>query len=404
MADYNWEMTGAPDPSVAWTDPEAAASYNNFVAQQNAASGGAGQQLPSIDNSGNFVAPPAPTEPPIWLRPESYTSEGFAAPYTQEQANTAVDPNNIRQGYGGAYYSGLQGNTSYFDPTSAGEYLVDPSTNKFLKDASGNLIPVPQKPNNPGQFGDFISDKLIPGMIAAGAIGTGLGAAGLIGQSAAIGGGTGLTSGGGATGLGTGSGYAGIGLNPALQTGGEFAYSGLGLNPAITGSAGIGLDATIPSITSGLATNAGALAGASGIPITAAEFAGAGGLTASQAAALDSALTAAEAGGAGLTASQLANLLKGVGTATTALTGGKSATGAGSQYANLLRQPTSGYAQSAPGGLYKGNVNPFTFAKDQPIQNKPTTSYDPFAALNVAQTPVNYSPNAAADILRKYEG
>jgi hypothetical protein len=152
-------------------------------------------------------------------------------------------------------------------------------------------------------------------MIAAGAIGTGLGAAGLLGEGALAAGaaegagGTGLTSGGGATGLGTGSGYAGIGLNPAIQTGDELAYSGLGMNPAITGSTGVGLNATIPGITSGLATNAGALGAAFGIPITAAEFAGAGGLTAEQAAALDSALTAAGAGGAALTASQLASLL-----------------------------------------------------------------------------------------------
>jgi hypothetical protein len=403
MQDYNWEMTGAPDPSSAWTDPEAAASWNNFVAQQNAVSGGAGQQLSTIDSGGNFVAPPAPTQPPIWLPPENYVESGFAAPYTQEQANSAVDPNSIRQGYGGAYYSGLQGNSSYFDPTSAGEYLVDPNTNKFLKDQSGNLIPVPRPNLSAGKFGDFMGDVFIPGLIAAGAIGTGLGAAGLIGQGAALGGVAEGATGAG-TGLTTGSGYAGVGLNPAIQTGGEFAYSGLGLNPAITGSTGVGLNATIPGITSGLATSAGALAGASGIPITAAQFAGAGALTAGQEAALNSALTAAEAGGAGLTASQLANLLKGVGTAT-ALTGGStSTTGAGGNLGNLLRQATGGYAQSALGGLYKGNVNPFTFAKEQPIQNKPTTNYDPFAALNVAQTPITNTPNMWAEALRKSEG
>jgi hypothetical protein len=351
MSDYNWEMTGAPDPSVAWTDPEAAASYNNFVAQQNAASGGAGQQLPSIDNSGNFVAPPAPTEPPIWLRPESYTSEGFAAPYTQEQANTTVDPNNIRQGYGGAYYSGLQGNTSYFDPTSAGEYLVDPNTKKFLKDASGNLIAVPKPNPNVGKFGDFMGDVFVPGLIAAMAAGTGLGAAGLIGEGAALGAG---------------------GLDAGTFSGSAFQ---------------------LPETAGYLGEFVGPLVSEGGIDVAAADAA---------------AQAAAAAGGAGLSASTLASLASALkaGGSLSSLFGGKSTggTNTGSALPNLLRQATGGYAQSAPGGLYKGNVNPFTFAKEQPIQNKTTTSYDPFAALNVAQTPVNYSPNAVADILRKYEG
>lgn len=157
MDDFNWAMTGPPDPTTAITNPDIAASWNAYAAQQNELSGGAGQPIQTIDNSGNFVLPPAPTTPPVWLRPESYTSEGFAAPYTPEQANSVVNPADIRQGYGGASYAGLKGTSSYYDPTSAGEYLVNPNTNQFLKDASGNLIPVPQKPNSSssGWFNDW---------------------------------------------------------------------------------------------------------------------------------------------------------------------------------------------------------------------------------------------------------
>ena len=360
MQDYNWEMTGAPDPSVAWTDPEAAASYNNFVAQQNAASGGAGQQLPTIDNSGNFVAPPAPTQAPIWLRPEDYTSNNFAAPYTQEQANSAVDPNSIRQGYGGAYYSGLQGNSSYFDPTSAGEYLVDPNTNKFLKDQAGNLIPVPQKPNNPNDMGDFMSNYVIPAGIAIGAIGTGLGAAGLIGESATLG-----NAIGGKGSLAPGADYF-AGWSP---TGSEAGFA------STTVPAGYGF--------------VGPLVAEGGIDVAASD------------------LAAAQAAGAGLSASSLASLASALKAGGSLLSGNKSTgtTGSNANLGNLLKQATTGgYAQSAPGGLYKGNVNPFTFAKEQPIQNKPTTSYDPFAALNVAQTPITNTPNMWAEALRKSEG
>jgi len=114
--DYNWEMTGAPDPSVAWTDPNAAESWNNYAEQKNAESGGAGQPLPTISEHGTFVAPEPSKEPPVWLRPEDYTGSGFAAPYTKEQANAIVNPKDIRQGAGGVSYAGLTGNTSYYDP------------------------------------------------------------------------------------------------------------------------------------------------------------------------------------------------------------------------------------------------------------------------------------------------
>lgn len=63
-----------------------------------------------------------------------------------------------------------------------------------------------------------------------------------------------------------------------------------------------------------------------------------------------------------------------------------------------LRNPS--LYQSAPGGLYRGNVNPFTFGKDVPIQGE-RQNYDPFAALNVAQTPPQSNSNLMANLLRE---
>ena len=63
-----------------------------------------------------------------------------------------------------------------------------------------------------------------------------------------------------------------------------------------------------------------------------------------------------------------------------------------------LRSPT--LYQSAPGGLYKGNQNPFMFGKEQPVQNA-RQSYDPFAALNVPQTLLTETPNLLAQALRQ---
>jgi len=66
--------------------------------------------------------------------------------------------------------------------------------------------------------------------------------------------------------------------------------------------------------------------------------------------------------------------------------------------ATALKSPT--LYQSAPGGLYKGNINPFTFGKDVPIQGQ-RQNYDPFAALNVAQTPPQSNSNLMANLLRE---
>lgn len=184
-------------------------------------------------------------------------------------------------------------------------------------------------------------------------------------------------------GLNAGSGYSGYGLNPALQTGGEFAYGGTGLNPAITGYEGIGLNPVVPGVTEGLATNAGALAAASGIPIDAATFGGYGALTAAQEAALNSALTSAAAGAGGST---LGNVLKGAALATALkAAGGSSKTGtSGTSGFNPYSTAASGLNSQLPGYIH-GNDNPFVFSKEQPIQDTRQASYNPFDALNVKE-------------------
>ena len=65
----------------------------------------------------------------------------------------------------------------------------------------------------------------------------------------------------------------------------------------------------------------------------------------------------------------------------------------------LLKKPV--LYQSAPGGLYRGNQNPFTFGKDVPIQN-PFASYDPFAALNVPQAVPKSDADLLANLLREH--
>jgi len=168
-----------------------------------------------------------------------------------------------------------------------------------------------------------------------------------------------------------GSGYSGVGLNPAVQTGGAGAYGGVGMNPAITGSTGYGLNATIPGITSGLATNAGALAAASGVPITADIFGGYGGLTAEQAYALDKALTAADfpiGGGVPSGASSLSSALRQGATAGLAPALGKLATG------------QTGMGMEIP-GIVRTNQNPFFNTPQTPLQTPQKTEMSDLASL-----------------------
>jgi len=70
-----------------------------------------------------------------------------------------------------------------------------------------------------------------------------------------------------------------------------------------------------------------------------------------------------------------------------------------SALSKLLKKPV--LYQSAPGGLYRGNQNPFTFGKDVPIQN-PFENYDPFAALNVPQSVPKSDADLLANLLREH--
>jgi len=364
MSDYNWEMTGPPDAITIATNPGAVADWNKFVGEATDGQGVSPNIPQRIDNpvyedptywaSGNVAYQTGGGETayaPSFLRPQEYLSNALAAPYSTQEINAAVNPSNIRYGYNNTPYASVRGASDL----SGGEYVVNPQTGKFVLDASGNPIPVPQEPYKQGTFDNIMTSYVIPGMLAAGAIGTGLGAAGLIGEGAAL--------------------TAGELMGPTY---GELGYTGL---------------------EAGMMGPTYAELGYTGL--NGAEAIAASDLAAAQAAA-------ASAGMTGLTASSLASLasaLKAGGTISS-LFGGKSTstTGSNPNLANMVRQATGGYAQSAPGGLFKSNVNPYTFAKETPIQNKQTTNYDPFAALNVAQTPVTNTPNILADMLRKSEG
>ena len=87
------------------------------------------------------------------------------------------------------------------------------------------------------------------------------------------------------------------------------------------------------------------------------------------------------------------------GTGTGTGKGGGAKAPALSALSKLLKRPV--LYQSAPGGLYRGNQNPFTFGKDVPIQN-PFASYDPFAALNVPQAVPKSDSDLLANLLREH--
>lgn len=197
MADYNWEMTGPPDEVTIATNPEAVADWNNYVEQ--VTGGGGGGVAPNIPQ---FIDNPVYEDPTYWnsgktayqtgggetayaesfLRPEEYISMGYAAPYTREQILAAVNPENIRYGFQNTPYASVFGASDL----SGGEYVVDPSTGRFVLDQSGNPIPVPRERADSGGFDKFM-ETAIPLALAAGAAGTGLGALGLIGAGAAAG-------------------------------------------------------------------------------------------------------------------------------------------------------------------------------------------------------------------------
>jgi hypothetical protein len=197
---YNWEMTGPPDEVTIATNPEAVADWNEYVADVNAGQAGYGGGLPP-----EAIANPIYEDPTYWnsglkpytggdgktyyaenfLSPEAYVSMGYAAPYTREQLLAAVNPENIRYGYRNTPYAGIFNASG----ESAGEYVVDPQTGRFLLDQSGNPINVPREPSKSGGFDSFM-EKAIPALLFAGAAGTGLGALGLLGAGGLAGAGT----------------------------------------------------------------------------------------------------------------------------------------------------------------------------------------------------------------------
>jgi hypothetical protein len=170
----------------------------------------------------------------------------YATAYNQ------ADPNTIVTGYGGQRYAPTSGrktaNFSGFnvpiDVIDQGEYLVDPNTSKYLKDASGNPIPVYRHQSY--GFGDWIADNgwVIPLALGAGALTLGAGAAAGTGAASTGAAGT------GAAGFGTFGSAGAAGTTPGLlsTTGGAgfgtFGSAGAaGVVPGVlstTGGAGFG--------------------------------------------------------------------------------------------------------------------------------------------------------------------
>ena len=245
--DYNWEMTGAPDEVTIATNPEAVADYNRYVAEVTGGQGGGGNP-----NLPQFIDNPVYEDPTYWnsgktayqtgggetayaesfLRPEEYVSMGYAAPYTQAQILAAVNPENIRYGFGNTPYASVFGASDL----SGGEYVVDPNTGKFVLDQSGNPIPVPREQAGSGGFDSFM-EKAIPALLFAGAAGTGLGALGLLGAGGLAGAGALGATGEAATAAASLTGNAFLDsaiASSALKGAGMGALTG-GVTSAITG-------------------------------------------------------------------------------------------------------------------------------------------------------------------------
>ena len=240
--EYNFEMTGKPSDVELATNPDMANAWYRFSGTSPA---------PAMTWE---TAPSTVTAAPGLI--SFYGAYGLPKPFSEEDIRKPVDPKTISYGYGNTPYAGVKSNVPGL--MSGGEYIVDPKTNKFVLDASGNPIHVPIEPYKQSGFNNIMTNYVIPGLIAAGAIGTGLGAAGLIGEGALA---AGAAEGGGASGFGglTGnSGYAGTGMLGGA-TGGAGGISipttggALGLNAAaeaaIAAGAGAGLPAAGTSIT-----------------------------------------------------------------------------------------------------------------------------------------------------------
>lgn len=287
---------------------------------------------------------------PNWLRPEDYVSSGFAPPYTQQEVSGKINPDWYRPGAGGVTYASVRGPSDL----SGGEFVIDTKTGQFAKDKNGNLIPVP-RPNSPdaGWFNDW-------GVLAV----------------------------------------------PLLAAGGVAALEGMGaLGGAESVAGGVFDTWGMPSETLAELGLEGTTSGLSGVGASGDVLAGMG---------IEDAVAASTLAQAGLTGSQIANLAKGglslAGLASKLLGGSstsglKTTTGANIPLANALKTMSpntgsqfgsqSGLQSGSMFGLSKGNVNPFVFAKDVPTQTIAASKADPFAALNVAQTPITpYNPLA----------
>lgn len=224
--EYNWEMTGPPDIVTQLTDPGAVISWNKYVGEPTEGQGvspNIPQRIETIYDDPEYTnlnktayqgGDGKTYYAENFLRPENYVEMGYAAPYSREQLLTAVNPENIRYGFANTPYAGIFNQSGQ----SAGEYVVNPETGRFVLDKSGNAIPVPQDPRagDAKGFDKIMTQYVIPAMLAAGAIGTGAGALGLIGEGAALAAGSGEA---GLLGAGEGAAFAGSGESGLLAAG-----------------------------------------------------------------------------------------------------------------------------------------------------------------------------------------
>jgi hypothetical protein len=197
-------MTGPPDYVTQMTDPGAVISWNEYVGEATEGQGvspNIPQRIETIYDDPEYTnlnktayqgGDGQTYYAENFLRPENYVEMGYAAPYTAEEIAQKINPENIRYGYANTPYASLRGASDL----SGGEYIINPDTNKFVLDKSGNPIPVPRPDPYAGKFGSSIADIYGPIALAIMAAGTGLGAAGVIGAGAAAGEGAALAGSG----------------------------------------------------------------------------------------------------------------------------------------------------------------------------------------------------------------
>lgn len=360
-------------------DPSGAATYAGWNPQDivNAILGSQEyQQRQASGGGGAGQAAPSQEPPPDWLLPADYVANGYAAPYTQQQITGKVDPSWIRQ-MNGQTYASVKGPSDL----SGGEYLVDPNTGKFVLDKNGSPVGVTYPQSN--GFSDWVTTPL--GGLAM-TFGVPLAAMGGVAALEGLGAATGAVA--------EGAGAIGQALPYTEAFDAANLYANGITNATQIGDimASTGLDPFLAADMGNLAAqglSAEQIAQVMGYSYTPAELAGTG---------IQSFLpAAASAASTGLSASNLANALK---AGTTLLSAGSKLLGGSSQTGNQptqLSKALSTYNPYATGtgsqlatnfNLVKGNVNPFSYGKEIPVQAQVANKADPFAALNVAQTPV----------------